>query len=256
LTVYLLNTLTVVSCKYLNLKNLVSHDTDIYSVSAIYAPLAPAVQEEFHVGIYVSRLPLTFFLFGFSVGPLVLSPLGEDYGRRWTFSICFFLFYIFQIPCALAENIATLITCRFIGGILASPILNACGAIPDLWPTSAPQAGWALNFWAVSAEIVVIVPWIGALIERRFDDWRMVFWLSMAVGGALAVVFLVFVPETRHGVILAAKAASLREKTGNNDFYATHERAIHDRHWSKVIKETCIRPIGTLAWCTLLISFI
>jgi MFS family permease len=71
------------------------------------------------------------YLVGFAFGPVVLSPIAEDYGRRWTFAICLALTYIFQIPIALAPNLTALVICRFIAGFIASPIFNVssmCGA--------------------------------------------------------------------------------------------------------------------------------
>jgi MFS family permease len=55
---------------------------------------------------------------------VVLTPLAEDYGRKYTFTASCALLYIFQIPIALAPNYATLVVCRFIGGFVASPIFN------------------------------------------------------------------------------------------------------------------------------------
>lgn len=64
------------------------------------------------------------YLVGFAFGPVLLSPIAEDYGRKWTFFVCLLLTYIFQIPIALARNYATLVVCRFIAGFIASPIFN------------------------------------------------------------------------------------------------------------------------------------
>ncbi len=60
----------------------------------------------------------------YSFGPVVLSPVAEDYGRKYTFTLCLLATYIFQIPIALAPNYATLVVCRFIAGFVASPIFN------------------------------------------------------------------------------------------------------------------------------------
>lgn len=60
------------------------------------------------------------FLVGFAIGPIALSPLGEDYGRKPVFTICMIITYLFQIPCALAQNYQTLLIARLIGGAFAS----------------------------------------------------------------------------------------------------------------------------------------
>ena len=65
---------------------------------------------------------------GFSFGPVVLTPISEDYGRRITFTISALLLSILHIPIALAPNYATLVICRFIAGFVASPIFNVSAA--------------------------------------------------------------------------------------------------------------------------------
>lgn len=45
----------------------------------------------------------------------------------------------------------------------------------------------------------------------------------MIVGFVLTALFAVTIPETRHGVLLARKAKTLREATGNQNLYAEHE---------------------------------
>lgn len=107
-----------------------------------------------------------------SFGPVVLSPVAEDYGRRYTFTLCLLGTYIFQIPIALAPNYATLVVCRFIAGFIASPIFNSVCNIPDLWSnTDDFIPGLALNFWAFCAELIVIAPIWGAYMTRDLG-WR------------------------------------------------------------------------------------
>ena len=45
----------------------------------------------------------------------------------------------------------------------------------------------------------------------------------MIVGFALTALFTFTVPETRHGVLLARKAAKMRKETGNESYFADHE---------------------------------
>jgi len=53
-----------------------------------------------------------------------LTPLAEDYGRKYIYTFCLIALYLLQIPCALAESITTLIVVRFVDGCLASPLLD------------------------------------------------------------------------------------------------------------------------------------
>lgn len=56
---------------------------------------------------------------------LVFSPLSELYGRRIIYVLTFGMAVIFIVPCAVAQNIETLLVCRAIDGIAMSvPVAN------------------------------------------------------------------------------------------------------------------------------------
>lgn len=65
---------------------------------------------------------------GYMVGPLVWGPLSERYGRKKILAISFVPYTLFQMACALAPNIGSLIVFRFLGGISASSPLSISGA--------------------------------------------------------------------------------------------------------------------------------
>jgi MFS family permease len=74
------------------------------------------------------------FLLGFGSGPLLLAPLSETFGRRPIYVVCFTVFAIMQIPCALATNISMLIGFRFLSGFFGSAsIANGGGTISDMY---------------------------------------------------------------------------------------------------------------------------
>lgn len=62
----------------------------------------------------------TSFVVFLGIGPLILAPLSETFGRRKLYLVCFSIFAILQIPTALSPNIATLIGVRAISGFFGS----------------------------------------------------------------------------------------------------------------------------------------
>jgi MFS family permease len=60
------------------------------------------------------------FPLGFGLGPLFTAPLSEAYGRYPLYLVSALFYLIFFIPIAVAQNIETVIICRFIQGIAAS----------------------------------------------------------------------------------------------------------------------------------------
>jgi sugar phosphate permease len=81
------------------------------------------------------------------IGPLILAPLCETFGRRPLYLICFGMFALLQIPSALAPNIATLIAMRTLSGFFGSVgVANGGGSLSDMFLPSerAGVYGWYL----------------------------------------------------------------------------------------------------------------
>jgi DHA1 family multidrug resistance protein-like MFS transporter len=69
-------------------------------------------------------------------GPLVWGPLSEVYGRTLPLFIGFAILAVFQIAIAVAQDIETIIICRFLAGCFgAAPIAIVGGTYVDFWET-------------------------------------------------------------------------------------------------------------------------
>lgn len=70
----------------------------------------------------------TGFVIMLGIGPLLLAPLSETFGRRPLYLSCFAAFTLLQIPTALAKNLPLLIFLRtvtgFFGSEFAQPLLD------------------------------------------------------------------------------------------------------------------------------------
>ncbi|KAI1024503.1 hypothetical protein LB503_007088 [Fusarium chuoi] len=100
--------------------------------SAVITPGIAGVVERFDASSEVALLTITLFVYGFGIGPLVFSPLSELYGRRIIYVLTFGMAVIFIVPCAVAQNIETLLVCRAIDGIAMSvPVANTCGDLKN-----------------------------------------------------------------------------------------------------------------------------
>jgi hypothetical protein len=65
----------------------------------------------------------------------------------------------------------------------------------------------------------------------------------MIIGVALSVLYVVAVPETRPGPILAKRAKRLRQETGDDRYFAEQELMGH-RTAKQILQETLLRPAG------------
>jgi len=141
---------------------------------------------------------------------MLLAPLSEYFGRRPVYIYSWIVLVLFQIPLALAPNIATVIVCRLIQGFGGSaPLTNTGGTISDLWERN--RSGNAMMIYGVSSTFGPPFALVlsGYIVMRT--NWHLLFWIFMAVTGAFWLLMIVAMPETRHSIILERKAERVRQ---------------------------------------------
>ncbi|PTB49953.1 hypothetical protein M431DRAFT_499963 [Trichoderma harzianum CBS 226.95] len=101
----------------------------VYCGSSIYIPSEAQVMKEFNVSETVASLGLALYVLGYSLGPLVFSPLSEIplIGRNPIYIITFAIYLIFLIASATVHNFSGFLIIRFLQGFFGSPCL-ATGA--------------------------------------------------------------------------------------------------------------------------------
>lgn len=97
-------------------------------------PGAPVFLHEFHVtSSTVAQLAITIYVLGLAVGPMILSPLSEAYGRLPIYHVSNLLFLIFLVGCGVSRNVAEFMVFRFISGCMGGVPMPLGGAtIADL----------------------------------------------------------------------------------------------------------------------------
>ncbi len=86
--------------------------------SSILSPGIAHLDEDFgNSNDTVGALTVSIYLLGYVIGPLFLAPLCEIYGRKPVLGAANVFFCIWQIGCALAPNIESLIVFRLFSGI-------------------------------------------------------------------------------------------------------------------------------------------
>lgn len=94
--------------------------------SSMFAPAVSYMNEEFHnTSAILSTLTVTIYVLGYVCGPMLLAGLCELYGRRYVLFAANVFFCVWQIGCALAPDLNSLIIFRFLSGKPTSPILRA-----------------------------------------------------------------------------------------------------------------------------------
>ncbi|ORY89010.1 major facilitator superfamily domain-containing protein [Leucosporidium creatinivorum] len=222
-----------------------------FASSIITGGLTP-MRQQFNVSADVINLSVCLFVVGFGVGPLFFAPLSEMYGRRVIYLISMAFFFVFTIPCAVAQNVETLIICRFFAGLGASaPMTNAGGTIGDVWAVN--ERG---NKMATFSSILFASPCLGPLVGGYIAEsvsWRWIYWVLLIFSGFCWLVAFAFLPETYAPTILRWRAEQLRKETGDDTIQTEQER--QRRSAADIAKESLLRPLQMLFTEPIMICF-
>ncbi|OAA53230.1 Major facilitator superfamily domain, general substrate transporter [Cordyceps fumosorosea ARSEF 2679] len=215
--------------------------------SSMFAPAVGYMAREFgETNETVTSLSVSIYLIGYTVGPLLLAPLSEIYGRRVVLSAGNWFFVVWQIGCALARNTETLIVCRLLAGIGGSACLTlGAGVIADLF--GVQQRGRATALWAMGPLIGPVAGPIAGGFLGEAAGWRWVFWLLLIAGGVLSLVVDLVNRETYAPVLLRRKAAALAKELNRGDLRSALEPGDADVSAARTIRKGVLRPLRLLS---------
>ena len=171
----------------------------------------------------------TGFVVMLGIGPLILAPLSETFGRRMLYIICFAAFSLLQIPTALSPNIETLIAVRTVSGFFGSVgIANGGGTISDMFDSKerASVFGWYLLGPLLGP---TLGPLFGGLIVHRLD-WRWIFYVLAIVCATNTLAGFFLLRETYAPVILATRKRRLEQEEDVTDKYSYEGEDLRPLH--------------------------
>ncbi|KAF7858804.1 hypothetical protein EAF04_008847 [Stromatinia cepivora] len=207
--------------------------------SSMYTSTYAQLEKEFNCSREVATLGLSMFILGLGLGPMLLGPLSEFYGRRPIYICSFTFFLIWLIPSAVAQNIETMIIARFFCGLSGSAFLSvAGGTVGDLFNREQLQA--PMLIYTASPFIgPSFGPFISGFINQ-YTTWRWTFYVLIIWSACNLSLIFSLVPETYHPVVLKAKARKVRKETGDDRWYAPNERL--NKSIPKTIGYSLLRP--------------
>lgn len=92
--------------------------------SSMFTPGIAQIAKDLNASEQEVIATTTGFVIMLGVGPLVLAPLSETFGRRQIYIWSFCIFTLLQIPTALSPNVASLIVFRTISGFFGSELTS------------------------------------------------------------------------------------------------------------------------------------
>lgn len=216
--------------------------------SSIVAPALTTIGRELGITQSVElSLVLSIFLLAYAMGPLLLGPMSEIYGRTIVLQLANLFYLIFNIACAVAKTKTQLIVFRFLSGLGGSaPLALGGGVLSDLFV--AEERGKAISIYSLAPLLGPAVgPIAGGFITEN-TTWRWAFWATTIADGVIQIAGLFFLQETYPPVLLAHKKKKLMKETGNTNLHTEYDRP--DRTLAKTIRVAVSRPfilLGTQA---------
>lgn len=191
--------------------------------SSMIGPALPQIASDLHITNTVEmEISLSIFLLAWAIGPFILGPASEVFGRVRVLQIANLFFLAWNLGCAFAQNKAELIVFRFLSGLGGSAQLAAGGGLlSDCW---APEERGTANGVYVLAPVLgpAVGPILGGWVAER-STWRWIFWSTTIADAVVQVVAFFLLPETFAPTILRSRAKRLRKQTGDKGYYTEHD---------------------------------
>lgn len=215
--------------------------------SSILSPGISGLMIEFgETNEIVGSMTVSIYVLGYVVGPMFLAALSEMYGRRPVLTVSNIFFCLWQIGCALAPNVSSLIVFRFFSGVGGAGCLTlGGGVIGDLFRPE--QRGFAMGMWTIGPLFgPTIGPLIGGFIAETIG-WRWDFWIVLIVAVLISVMIEIFNQETSHRVLIDKKVSKLKKELGRDDLRSCYDDGRGARpSQSRILLNALVRPLKML----------
>jgi MFS family permease len=209
---------------------------------------------QFGVSRELAIVHLSLYTLGMGIGPLFAAPLSELFDRRIIYILSMPLFLVFTSGAGVAQNIQTLVVCRFLAGTLGTaPLAIGAGTSSDIWDLEkdggiagllfimaaflGPCLGELVNLLPTSVLTSHKGPLTGAYIISEYNnDWRYSMWVALIVGAPTFVLSLFM-----NGTL---KARILRTKSRDREI--TKTSAVEQLNLKRILIIATTRPVRML----------
>lgn len=183
------------------------------------SPALASISSEFNITNQVeAQLTLSIFVLAYAIGPLILGPLSEIYGRVIVLQLANAFYFAWNLGCGFAQNKSQLMAFRFLSGLGGSaPLAIGGGVLSDTF--FPEQRGKAISIYSLAPLLgPAIGPIAGGFIAQN-TTWRWCFWSTSIFTALVQCCGIFLLQETYAPKLLAWKRDKLRKETGNMDLH-------------------------------------
>lgn len=211
--------------------------------SSMFAPGVPQVLADFKTDApTIAEFVVSIYILGFAVGPLIISPLSEMFGRWPVYVVCNILFFIFTIACAVADSMAQLIVFRFFAGTFGvCPVTLGGATISDL--IDQEKRGVAMSLFGMGPLLGPVIGPIAGSYLAAAEGWRWTFWVIAIAYGVCGIAHFFFCRETYAPVLLEKKTRKLRIETNNPELRSALDNGLSSK---ERLTRAMVRPFKML----------
>ncbi|SMQ45569.1 unnamed protein product [Zymoseptoria tritici ST99CH_1A5] len=175
--------------------------------SSIISPANQDLQQDFDISRTAAIVPLSVFVIGLGLGPMIAAPLSEVYGRSLVYKIIAPVYVLFLMGSGLSQSFASLIVCRLFAGLSSGPVLAiGSGTNADLF---VPKDR------AFTTAMFIMMPFLGPAFgpviggfAAYYRGWRWTMWSVIIIAG-VAFLGVLQMEETYKKIILQKRAKKL-----------------------------------------------
>ncbi|KIM77118.1 hypothetical protein PILCRDRAFT_825659 [Piloderma croceum F 1598] len=187
--------------------------------SSMMAPGLPEIATHYRItSETITSMTLSIYLLSFALGPLILAPLSEMYGRALVLLFGNVTMVVCNIGCAFSPTVGSLIACRFLAGLGGSAASIGGSCVSDLF--SERDRANAMAIYSLGPLLAPSIGpvWAGFIVQTIGFKWV---FIMIAIGSGIAAVACVtLLKETYGPVIQMRRANTLLDLKGSAELEA------------------------------------
>ena len=192
--------------------------------------------------VLYSTLLVSIWELGEGIGPFLVGPLSERYGRLPVYHAGNVSFLLCSIASALSTNISMLVAFRFLNGLVITSLTLGPTIIGDLFKKE--ERGSAMAVAIIFQVIGPVAAPIAGSFTAQAKGWRWTIWIIAISIGVLTCLSIVFFRETYQVKILQRKTLQLQKTTGNRLLRSKY----HTETEGVTFSESMKRPLKMLVF--------
>ncbi|MBF5003409.1 multidrug effflux MFS transporter [Diaphorobacter caeni] len=188
----------------------------------MYLPALPQIGASLNAPVGAVQASLTAFFIALGVGQPVFGSLSDMWGRKKPLYLGLVIFIVASVGCALAQDIHTLVTLRFVQGLGAAAGMVVPRAVVRDLHTGHEAARMMSLLMLVFSVSPILAPLAGSGVIA-LGGWRLVFW-AVTLAAVLGLAAMVHgLPETR--------SEAARHESNMADVFKAYAFLLRDWHY-------------------------